>query len=128
MTASAARPRDSWLDRNEGLLRIIGARLSSVQFVLNYLILGFDEKGALTSLVWPEVMHADHTLKFGDPGYRDRLCELIEKVVTGASMDSADTITIQLGDDDRLKLPLSTYGGQGERAILTGPQHYLRVF
>jgi hypothetical protein len=29
------------------LLRIIGARLSSVQFVMNYLILGFDGKGAL---------------------------------------------------------------------------------
>ena len=37
------------------LLELRGARLTSVQFVLNYLILGFDEKGALTTLVWPKV-------------------------------------------------------------------------
>src|SRR5258707_1038212 len=35
--------------------RIIGARLTSVEFVLDHLALGFDGKGALTSLVWPEV-------------------------------------------------------------------------
>jgi hypothetical protein len=127
MTATQ-RPRDSWLDRNNGLLRIVGARLSSVQFVLNYLILGFDEKGGLTSLVWPEAIRAGRSLKMGEAGYRDRLCELIEKVVTGAAIDSDDTITIQLGDDDQLKIPLSTYAGSGERAILTGSQHYLRVF
>jgi hypothetical protein len=32
------------------LQSIVGARLSSVQFVLSYLILGFEEKGALTLL------------------------------------------------------------------------------
>jgi len=43
------------------LLEIRGARLSSVQFVLDYLILGFDEKGALTTLVWPEIMEKGDT-------------------------------------------------------------------
>jgi hypothetical protein len=65
------------------LSRIIGARLTSVNFVLDYLILGFDEKGALTSLVWPEVFIAGSVLKFGMQGYTDRLCELISQDFSG---------------------------------------------
>jgi hypothetical protein len=37
--------------KEKALSRLAGARLTSVQFILNYLILGFDERGALTTLV-----------------------------------------------------------------------------
>ena len=33
------------LQEQRAISRLVGARLTSVQFVLNYLILGFDEKG-----------------------------------------------------------------------------------
>ena len=45
------------IKKEEALARLIGARLTSVQFILNYLILGFDERGALTTLVWPEISY-----------------------------------------------------------------------
>jgi hypothetical protein len=79
---------------------IIGARLTSVQFVLDYLILGFDEKGALTSLVWPEIIsRAGSTVKFGMQGYRDNLCDPIAQVVSAVHVSEDETITISFGDN-----------------------------
>ena len=119
---------DSWLQRNTGLLRIVGIRLTSVQFTLNYLILGFDQKGALTTLVWPEVIQGNQVMRFGDAGYRDRLCELMDQVVTSAAIDAQDSIDIHFGTGtSHLHIPLRTYAGRGDRAILTGPRHYLQV-
>jgi hypothetical protein len=37
-------------------------------------------------------------------------------------------IEIQLADDIELRIPLKTYTGKGERAILTGPKRFLAVF
>jgi hypothetical protein len=125
--ATSKSPPDSWLERNECLLRFVGARLTSVQFVLNYLILGFDERGALTTLVWPEISQGPVNCKFGEQEYRNRLCELIEKIVTSAGIDERDQITIQLSDGSTLMIPLGTYSGSGERAILNGPK-WFRVF
>ena len=110
------------------LSRIIGARLTSINFVLDYLILGFDEKGALTSLVWPEIIAgAGSVLKFGMPGYRDRLCELITRVVLKVHFSKDETITISFGDD-RFRIPLQQRQVAGERAIFTGPKHFLHVW
>ncbi len=40
----------------EWLGKLIGLRLSSVNFVLDYLIMDFDGRGAMTALGWPEVL------------------------------------------------------------------------
>lgn len=119
---------NSWLEREKALLHLVGARLTSVQFVLDYLILGFDEKGALTTLVWPELVQGASVSKFGSSGYRDRLCGLITDVVQGATIKADDTIEIHFDHDVELRIPLKTYTGKGERAILTAPKHFLRVF
>jgi hypothetical protein len=121
------KPATSWLDRNQGLLRIVGARLTSVQFVLDHLILGFDDKGSLSTHVWPDIVHKEQAIVLGDAGYRDRLCALIRRMVTAAAIDSADTIRIHFGNDDRLAMALDKYQGDAERAILTGPHHYVRI-
>jgi hypothetical protein len=115
-------------DNGESVLKtIVGARLTSVQFVLNYLILGFDEKGALTSLVWPEVVVGEKHHKFGMNCYRDFLCELIEKVVSEVKVTSDETVLIKF-DSAELRIPLKTYAGAGEKAIFTGAQHQLFVW
>jgi hypothetical protein len=117
--------------RDEGgeLLRYLcGARLSSVQFVLDYLILGFDEKGALTTLVWPEIISGGTTVTFGTPGYRDRLCDFIPKVVENAELDSNETIVIVFEDKSRMTIPLRKCQSTGERAILTTPKNDLFVW
>lgn len=108
--------------------RIVGARLSSVDFVLDYLILGFDGKGALTSLVWPEIRIPDGSiLKFGMQGYRDGLCELITQVISEVHFSEDETITISFRDTN-LRIPLQQARLPGERAIFTAPKHFLHVW
>jgi len=107
------------------LLEIRGARLSSVQFVLDYLILGFDEKGALTTLVWPEITSEGATLSFGTPGYRDQLCDFITRVVENVKICDDETMMIIFKDQSQLTMALRTYKGSGERAIFTAPKHRL---
>jgi hypothetical protein len=118
----------SWMEKEQAISRLVGARLTSVQFILDYLILGFDEKGALTTLVWPEISVENKTMTFGTEGYRDELCSLIEKVAKNVTMESDDTVSIVFENGVEVRIPLGSYKGRGERAILTGPKHYLFVF
>ncbi|MFL6689228.1 MAG: hypothetical protein ACJ8IR_03435 [Alphaproteobacteria bacterium] len=117
-----------WLEKEEALARLTGARLTSVQFVLSYLILGFDEKGALTTLVWPELVKGETRVEFGTQGYRDALCALIEKTAVQVTIERDETISIDFEEATEMRIPLQSYKGAGERAILTGPRHYLCVF
>lgn len=115
-------------NEEEALSRLIDARLTSVQFILDYLILGFDERGALTTLVWPELYTGTEGITFGMQGYRDELCSLIEKVVKNVTMEADQTIRIKFEHAVEMRIPLRKYKASGERAILTGPKHYLFVF
>jgi hypothetical protein len=85
-------------DGEAALQQIVGARLTSVQFVLNYLILGFDERGALTTLVWPTMVDRASRRHFGAAGYRDALCDLITEVVENVRIGEDETITIAFPD------------------------------
>jgi len=114
-------------ERAKASSRLDGARLTSVQFVLDYLILGFDERGALTTLVWPEMYRAGEKLAFGMPGYRDGLCSLIETVTKSARIGTDETLCIDFEDETEMRIPLQSYKEAGERAILTGPKNYLLV-
>lgn len=119
---------ETWLERQKALLTIVGARLTSVQFVLNYLILGFDEKGAYTTLVWPELIANGAKFVFGMDEYRNQLCALIEHTVVTAEIDQAETILIRFDNSAEMRIYLGSYHGRGERGILTGPKHFLFVF
>ena len=112
---------------NDEIQRVMGARLMSVQFILDYLILGFDEHGALTLLVWPEIIDNGTTSVSGHTGYRDKLCSLIGESVKSASGESDEVINILFDNGAHMRIPLKmkTFG---ERAILTGANNYLCVF
>ena len=108
--------------------KLLGARLTSVQFVMDYLILGFDTSGALTTLVWPEILDNERHIGFGDVGYRDGLCELIERRVRSADISPDETISIGLDPAGLLRIPLRKYALSGERAIFTSPKNGLCVW
>lgn len=108
--------------------RIEGARLTSVQFVLDYLILGFDAKGAITVLVWPDIYRGDLILRYGMDRYRDELCGLIRHVVSGAGEVGNQTLVVRFDNGTRLEIPLASKREPGERAILTGANHFLYVW
>jgi hypothetical protein len=95
---------------------------------MDYLILGFDGKGALTTLIWPEVVNGDKVSKQGTRDYRNDLCELIEQTVQTARIDEQEMIVITFSNGSEIRIDLASYALAGERAILTGPEHYLFVF
>jgi hypothetical protein len=115
-------------DKTKLLKEITGVRLTSVDFVLNYLILGFDHKGALTTLVWPELLIGGESFAFGAPGYRDRLCDLITKVVLSVEVSEDERITISFEDTSSIVIALRTYNRSGERAIFTTAKRGLAVW
>ncbi|HEU5180504.1 MAG TPA: hypothetical protein VFW45_06915 [Candidatus Polarisedimenticolia bacterium] len=113
---------------SRNLQGIVGGTLSSVQFVMSYLILGFDSQGALTTLVWPEITIGKEHYHFGDTDYRNELCELIGKVVQTAQVTEREEIVITLENETQLLIPLRKASNPGERAIFAGPKHALYVW
>ena len=112
----------------EVLRKIVGARLTSVQFVLDYLILGFDERGAVTTLVWPQVCTDEKCREFGIPGYRDALCELIGATVSELQITDDEVVLIKFSNARSLKIILKASNLPGERMIFTSPKHELVVW
>jgi hypothetical protein len=111
------------------LLRtIIGARLTSVQFIMDYLILGFDAKGALTTVVWPELDYNKMTWRVGMDGYRDKLCDSITHSVENVQITASETMVIDLANGLQMRIQLRSYNLPGERAIFSGPKHVLCVW
>lgn len=56
--------------------KLIGEQLSSVEFVQDYLQIHFDGKNFII-YVWPIVYQNGKKHIFGEPDYRNALCELI---------------------------------------------------
>ena len=116
-------------DAGEAILkRIVSAPLTSVNFVLDYLILGFDSKGALTALVWPKVVTRESSYGFGEPGYRDALCGFLGRKVGDVSISEEETITITFESGEALEIALRDRNDGGERAIFIAPNRVLHVW
>lgn len=98
----------------ESLLnRLLGEELSSVIFVGDYA--QFDFNGPrLSTFVWPRVETVGKGLRFGDEGYRDSLCGLIGRTLTGVA-DSPETGVVLRFDEDTLVI-------NPEPAELQGPE------
>jgi hypothetical protein len=115
-------------NENTALEELSGARLTSVQFVMDYLILGFDGKGALTTLAWPKIIEGDIKMEYGMSGYRDSLCELITKTAKKVSVSDDEVFSFIFENSKQLQINLRDSKSKGERAILTGPDHLLCVW
>jgi hypothetical protein len=95
---------------------------------MDYLILGFDERGALTTLVWPEICAEQRILQFGMEGYRDHLCQLITETIDDADVTAEETIIFTFRNQTRLRIPLRRKELPGERAIFNAPKQGLYVW
>jgi hypothetical protein len=76
---------------------IVGAQLSSVEFVQDYVQLRFDGP-TLTLFVWPSLHGPSRTMRFGEVGYRDELCGRISHTVLEAKMRPDTDIIIKFDD------------------------------
>lgn len=78
---------------------VVGEYLSDVTFVMDYLQLRFCGP-SFSFYNWPEVILANRKLATGEPGYRDALCSLIDKVVQSVDeyLDTGLTFTFETGE------------------------------
>jgi hypothetical protein len=84
---------------------LIGRDLASVVFVRDYVQLGFDGP-QLTAVTNPEVITRSKRFVWGDPGYRDALCEQIGKIVLQAKTIEGQSLTISFDNNVEIAISL----------------------
>ena len=109
LTVSGYLARDIMKDNygNNFLNILVGEKLSSVTFVMDYLQLDFDGN-RFTLNVWPVITVGGKEYKFGEPSYRDSLCSLITKVVKQASGEEKQHLTLDFESGDMLTVSLDS--------------------
>mgnify|MGYP001601920903 len=85
---------------------LIGLRLGSVEFVMDYHQLRFDGGARLEALTSPVVRVGRDEFSVGDPGYRDALCEGIGATVTAAKVEENREAYVRLGDEIEIAISL----------------------
>lgn len=89
----------------EFLNNLIGEKLSSVTFVMDYLQLDFDGN-QFTLYVWPVVNIGGKEYLFGEPSYRDILCSLITQVVKQTYGEEQKYFMLEFEQGNRLTVSL----------------------
>lgn len=99
------------------LRAIVGEKLSSVTFALNFWQLDFDGH---RFTVWSRVSVKLHfrEVRSGQPHFRDRLCEQIAKVVRDAGFEDGTGVTITFEDASSLELSSREKDYAGPEAIM----------
>lgn len=105
-------------ETEELLKPVIGRHLSAVAFAREYVELQFDWPTRLTAITWP-VVTVEHTrYEYGQPGYRDMLCECITKIVRLVSVKEGDEIRIDFNDGSLVTIPLNPEDRCGPKATI----------
>jgi hypothetical protein len=76
---------------SDAIQSLIGASLSSVEFVQDYVQLRFDGP-CLTAYTHPRIRTHAELLSWNGPGYRDALCSQIGQPVESASVNSEELL------------------------------------
>ena len=87
------------------LEELVGQTLGSVEFVQDYLQLRFDGP-LLTLYEWPEVFREEGSYAFGEPEYRNVLCDLIADDVTAASLEEGEAMEVQFSSGASIRSSL----------------------
>lgn len=108
------------------LNEIVGARLTSICFILDYLMIGFDEKGTLTCTVWPKIIDNNSTSVFGEDFYSNILCNNIGQRVTEVTLEEKFSLTIALENGTIIYVSLSSDSSRDtERIVFNTPNNDL---
>ena len=87
------------------LVVLVGCQLSSVEFVQDYVQLRFDGP-CLTAVTHPSVRVGNRWFVWGEPGYRDQLCERISKQVSTACVVEGHEICLEFEDTSCIAISL----------------------
>jgi hypothetical protein len=98
---------------------LVGEQLSSVTFVMDYVQLGFDGP-CLTAYTGLKVSVEGKAFAWGEPGFRNALCDRIGAIVRQAEVADGDAICISLNDGGVISISLKPEDYVGpEAAVLT---------
>jgi hypothetical protein len=108
----------------EPLKPIVGRQLSAVVFVQDYVQLQFDGP-SLTAITWPVVTTENTEYAYGQPLYRDILCERITKAVHSASIKEGEEIRINFNDGSVITISLKpdSYSAAEAAIFADGPEN-----
>jgi len=84
---------------------LLGAPLTSVEFVQDYVQLRFDGP-VLTVITWPLVDLHEHEVRWGERGFRNELCSRIGEKVIRAEILPRDSLQLEFGDGAIFKVSL----------------------
>jgi hypothetical protein len=93
-------------------------QLSAVTFVMDYLQLGFDGD-LLTILTTPKIDDLNGSREWLEPGFRDKICGFITKIVQSTTVSEKEII-IKFVDDSKIIIPLSGASPGKEAVIFRG--------
>lgn len=86
------------------LRSLLGESVSAVTFVMDYLQVQL-ESGVLNFYNWPIVSIGEKTLRHGDVGYRDALCEFITKTIRAVDELLDEGLKLEFADSS-IAVPL----------------------
>jgi hypothetical protein len=89
---------------NEALSRLHGEKLTTVQFIHDYVQLGF-EVGGLTAHSHPVVRIGDDDLEWPAPVYEHELCQRIGKVVVDTRVNGTE-VSLVFDDGVHVNIPI----------------------
>jgi hypothetical protein len=90
---------------NNPFVIIEGNQLSAVTFIKDYLQILFDGP-RITAYTPPIIKTEESSYKWGDPGYRDSICDLIGQKVIGSKFLENEELTVQFEDGRKLSISL----------------------
>jgi|GEM_PF-1694811 len=110
---------------------LVGEQLSSVTFVMDYVQLGFDGP-CLTAYTGLKVSVEGKAFAWGEPGFRNALCDRIGATVRQAEIVANDAIRITFSDDAVISISLKLEDHVGPEAAeltdRTGDSHLIVVY
>jgi len=102
---------------NAVLSLIVGNEISSVVFARGYLQIVFDGP-YLNAYVWPSIVVGGHKFTFGEPRYRDSLCDQIGKEVVAAIEVPKVKLELGLSDGTTIEISLAEEERNGPEAAM----------
>ncbi len=106
--------------------QVVGRRLSSVTFVMDYVQLMFDPPPSVNALTPITVRSGGQMAVSGDEPFRNLLCEQIPKTVTDVSLTDGEALTFSFEDSSTISLSLrkEDYGACPEAVNFFGYDHF----
>ena len=95
---------------------LIGEKLSSVTFVVDYLQLSFD--GPTISVYNPiTIKNGNIATRFRDDEFKNQICLLIAKVVKQVTLSEKESLSVFFEDDSQIHISLKESDYTGPEAI-----------